>query len=297
MDIRLLTTLDDFRRVVALEQEVWGLTGAEDVVTVPVLVASVRVGASLHGAFDEAGELVGFAYALPGWFDGRLVLWSHAAGVRAAVRRRGIGVALKNAQREYALSRGVDLMIWTYDPLMAQNAHFNVNRLGVVIHEYERDVYGTSASPLHAGAPTDRFVARWWLRDPRVEARLTAVRAGVTGPEPEPDGHHDMVAFEAAGAAASGPEPDALLVNDVAERGGWLVPSPARLDADAGRLRVRIPPEFDRMLRDAPDLALEWRLHAREVFETYFARGYRVVGFTRTADGGVYHLAARPAAT
>lgn len=293
MDIRLLTTLDDFRRVVALEQEVWGLTGAEDVVTVPVLVASVRVGASLHGAFDEAGELVGFAYALPGWFDGRLVMWSHAAGVRAGVRRSGIGVALKRAQREYALSRGVDLMVWTYDPLMVQNAHFNFNRLGVVVHEYERNVYGTSASPLHAGAPTDRFVARWWLRDPRVEARLTAVSAGVTGPEPEPGGPRDTVAFEAAGTAAPDAEPDALLVNDVSERGGWPAPAQARLDADAGRLRVLIPFAFDRMLREAPDVAIAWRLHSREVFETYFARGYGVVGFTRTVDdGGVYHLAA-----
>lgn len=293
MDIRLLTTLDDFRRVVALEQEVWGLTGAEDVVTVPVLVASVRVGASLHGAFDEAGELVGFAYALPGWFDGRLVMWSHAAGVRAGVRRSGIGVALKRAQREYALSRGVDLIVWTFDPLMAQNAHFNFNRLGVVVHEYERDVYGTSASPLHAGAPTDRFVARWWLRDPRVEARLTAMSEEPTRREATSGDSPDPMASASAAAAAFEPGADAVFVNDFVERGGWLAPSQARLDADAGRLRVLIPPDFDRMLRDAPDLAREWRLHARDVFETYFARGYRAVGFTRTADGGgAYHLAA-----
>jgi chorismate synthase len=208
------------------------------------------------------------------------------------VRRSGIGVTLKSAQRDYALSRGVDLMVWTYDPLMAQNAHFNFNRLGVVVHEYERDVYGTSASPLHAGAPTDRFVARWWLRDSRVEARPTEMRAGVTGPEPESDGPRDTVALEAAGTAAPDPEPDAFIVNDVAERGGWLVPSQARLDADAGRLRVVIPPDFDRMLREAPDVARAWRLHSRDVFETYFARGYHAVAFTRTADGGgVYRLA------
>ena len=297
MDIRLLATLDDFRRVVALEQEVWGLTGADDVVTVPVLVASVRVGASLHGAFDETGALVGFAYALPGWFDGRLVMWSHAAGVRAGERRSGIGVALKRAQREYALSRGVDLMVWTYDPLMVQNAHFNFNRLGVVVHEYERNVYGTSASPLHAGAPTDRFVARWWLRDPRVEARLTAMSEGPARREATSGDSPDPIARASAGAAASERGADAVTVNDVVERGGWLAPGRVRRDAGADRLNVIIPPDFDRMLRDAPDLAREWRLHSRDVFETYFTRGYRAIGFTRSADGGgVYHLAAGPAA-
>jgi len=298
MDIRLLTTLDDFRRVVALEQEVWGLTGADDVVTVPVLVASVRVGASLHGAFDEAGELVGFAYALPGWFDGRLVMWSHAAGVRADVRQSGIGFALKCAQRDYALSRGVDLMVWTYDPLMAQNAHFNFNRLGVVVHEYERDVYGTSASPLHAGAPTDRFVARWWLRDPEVEARLADVARATGLAETMTGAAAGPTTSQTADSIRGDRAADAVVVNDVVERGGWLVPNQGRLDATAARLQVVIPPGFDRMLREAPGLALEWRLHSRDVFETCFARGYHAVGFTRTADGGgVYHLAAGRAET
>ena len=55
-------------------------------------------------------------------------------------------------------------MEWTYDPLVAVNAHLNFNRLGVVVDEYVENVYGESGSPLHKGAPTDRFIAQWWMR-------------------------------------------------------------------------------------------------------------------------------------
>ena len=56
---------------------------------------------------------------------------------------------------------GLDLIEWTYDPLQALNAHLNFARLGVVLEEYEENIYGESSSPLHRGAPTDRFVAAW----------------------------------------------------------------------------------------------------------------------------------------
>ena len=36
---------------------------------------------------------------------------------------------------------------------------------------------------------------------------------------------------------------------------------------------------FTEMLSKAPDLALAWRLVTREIFTTYFARGYRAVEF------------------
>jgi predicted GNAT superfamily acetyltransferase len=43
-----------------------------------------------------------------------------------------------------------------------------------------------------------------------------------------------------------------------------------------------------------PDLALGWRLHTREIFQHYFARGYRVVDFffSKSAGRGQYLLTA-----
>ncbi len=98
--------------------------------------------------------------------------WSHMLGVRAECRASGIGRELKLEQRRVSLAMGIDLMEWTFDPLVAVNAHLNFRRLGVVVEEYVVNVYGDSVSPLHKGAPTDRFIAQWRMRSPRVEAAL-----------------------------------------------------------------------------------------------------------------------------
>ena len=63
MQIRDLTTIDEFRQVVELEKAIWGYTDQGDLVTVPVFIFTVHRGASLIGAFDASGRMVGFAYA------------------------------------------------------------------------------------------------------------------------------------------------------------------------------------------------------------------------------------------
>ncbi|MGH9412098.1 MAG: GNAT family N-acetyltransferase, partial [Vicinamibacterales bacterium] len=148
MTIRDLTTIDDCRRVAALEREVWGYTDAEDVVPPPVLIVSAKRGGILLGAFEPADRMVGFVYSLPGVKDGRLTQWSHMLGVAPPARQTGIGLALKLAQRERARTMGIDLIEWTFDPLQAPNAHLNFSKLGVVVEEYDENLYGQSSSPL-----------------------------------------------------------------------------------------------------------------------------------------------------
>ncbi len=273
--IRALTTIDECRRVAELERLVWGYTDPEDVIPPAVLVVSIMRGGTLLGAFDVAGEMKGFAYAVPAVKDGRPTQWSHMLGVTPDARNSGLGVALKLAQRERALEMAVDLIEWTYDPLQALNAHFNFGKLGVVVDAYEENVYGESSSPLHRGTPTDRFVAEWRLTTPHVERRI---------------GSAGLVARDSGVSKA-------VLVNP--SRGGepWLEPGAADLDVDAARLLVEIPAGFTEMLARRPDLALEWRLATRRVFQTYFARGYRAVDFLfeRAASCGQY-LLARPGA-
>ncbi len=79
---------------------------------------------------------------------------------------------LKLAQREDALARGIDLIEWTFDPLQRKNAYFNLARLGAIVSSYIPNCYGWTSSLLHAGMPTDRWVAEWWLRSKRMEKRL-----------------------------------------------------------------------------------------------------------------------------
>jgi predicted GNAT superfamily acetyltransferase len=80
---------------------------------------------------------------------------------------------LKIAQRKAALKAGIDLIEWTFDPLQARNAYFNVVRLGAIARRYLADHYGPVASRLQHRRPSDRLVAEWWLKSPRVRRALS----------------------------------------------------------------------------------------------------------------------------
>lgn len=272
MLIRPLLTLDDCRKVAELEKAVWGYTDAEDVVPPPVLIVSIKRGGVLLGAFDEAGEMKGFVYSIPGLKDGRPMQWSHMLGVVAEARDSGVGARLKLAQRDATLAMGLDLIEWTYDPLQAMNAHFNFAKLGIVVEEYEENVYGESSSPLHRGTPTDRFVAEWRIATPRVERRTADIGRPVV---------RDTSVT------------DAPIVNPTRSAGEWLLPGALALDVDARRLLVEIPMGFGDMQQREPSLALDWRLATRQVFQTYLRRGYRVVDFflSRPVRRGHYLMA------
>ena len=272
MQVRDLTTLDECRQVAALEREVWGYTDSEDVVPPPVLIVSARRGGILLGGFDERGVMRGFVYSMAAAKDGRLTQWSHMLGVTSAARNTGLGLQLKLAQRARAIAMGIELIEWTFDPLQTLNAHFNFTRLGVVVDEYEENVYGDSSSPLHQGSPTDRFVAEWKLTAPHVERRIAAPGVG-------------LVRDASVGSAP--------VVMRAVAAGDRLLPGQADLTRSERRLLVEIPGSYTRMLSGDPALALEWRLTTRRVFQHYFARGYRAVDFFTAHDRsrGQYLLA------
>ncbi|HZR24162.1 MAG TPA: hypothetical protein VFA59_11280 [Vicinamibacterales bacterium] len=168
---RDLTTLDECAAVVDLERRIWG-PDYDDVVPTPILKVTAMRGAILIGAFADA-RMIGFVYSLPGLKDRRPMQWSHMLGVLDEFRSDGIGHRLKMLQRDRTLEQGLDLIEWTYDPMQALNAHLNFSKLGVVVEEYEENVYGESKSPLHRGNPTDRFVAEWHIRDTKPAADWT----------------------------------------------------------------------------------------------------------------------------
>jgi predicted GNAT superfamily acetyltransferase len=270
--IRPLTTIDDCRKVAQLERIIWGYTDAEDVVPPPVLIVSIKRGGILLGAFEDDAEMVGFVYSIPALKHGRPTQWSHMLGVVPGARAAGLGLKLKLAQREAALAMGLDLIEWTYDPLQALNAHLNFTRLGVVVEEYEENIYGESSSFLHRGTPTDRFIAEWRLREPHVERRISSAGA---------------LLRDASLATAP-------VVNPSAPGEEWVFPGEGDLTRSDRRLLVEIPTGFAEMQQRDPDLALDWRLATRRIFQAYLGRGYRVVDFflSREQRRGQYLLAA-----
>jgi predicted GNAT superfamily acetyltransferase len=169
IEVRALTTQDEFALAVALQKAIWGFSDIE-LLPVRLFVVATKVGGQAFGAFDGT-QMIGFCVAIPGLKPGpKTYLHSHMLGVLKEYSNQGVGRMLKLAQRAEALSRNIELIEWTFDPLEIKNAYFNVERLGAVIRRYVPNQYGTTSSPLHGGLPTDRLTAEWWIGSPRVEA-------------------------------------------------------------------------------------------------------------------------------
>jgi predicted GNAT superfamily acetyltransferase len=164
--IRKCEGIEEFNACVALQKEVWNFADI-DLIPLRMFVVSQKIGGQIIGAFS-GGELVGFAFSIPGSRAGHAYLHSHMLAVRNTFRNHGLGRRLKLAQRDDALQRGFELLEWTFDPLEIKNAHLNLARLGAIARRYSINHYGYSSSPLQGGLPTDRLVAEWWLKSKRV---------------------------------------------------------------------------------------------------------------------------------
>jgi len=179
IQVRRCTTLAEFEDCVRVQQHVWG---DEITVPLPMFVAVQRAGGQILGAFDGE-KMAGFTMGLIGSHDlptrpgsaqrvESAFIYSHMTAVLPDYRDRGVGRRLKLFQRQDALKRGIDVVEWTFDPLELKNAHFNLVRLGAIVRCYLPNYYGITESPLHAGIPTDRLLAEWWLASERVKSIL-----------------------------------------------------------------------------------------------------------------------------
>src|SRR5580692_2257780 len=175
--IRTIEDAQEMSVCVDLQQRIWGYAPLDTVPDQTFIVAR-KTGGQVMTAYD-GNTPVGFALAFAAMREGLTYLHSHMVGVVEKYQNRGVGRLLKLAQREDALERGINLIEWTFDPLQLKNAHFNIERLGAIVRHYIPNLYGRTSSPLHAGLPTDRLVAEWWVRSSRVEDAVTDSPAGV----------------------------------------------------------------------------------------------------------------------
>ncbi len=117
----------------------------------------------------RADQVVGVTFGFLGWNDG-LHLHSHMAAVAGGIESTGIGHALKLAQRAVCLSHGITEIRWTFDPMIARNAHFNLVKLGAEVRRFLPNHYGEMDDPVNAGDASDRFEVSWQLDAADVEA-------------------------------------------------------------------------------------------------------------------------------
>jgi predicted GNAT superfamily acetyltransferase len=235
------------------------------------LTALVNNEGLLLGAYD-GDRLVGFTMGWLGTKDSEgarnakshLKLVSHMTGVLPQYHDQRVGYQLKLAQREWALSRGIDLVTWTYDPLESRNGNLNINLLGCTCKTYFKDYYGQMTDEVNRGIASDRFQVDWQIGSNHVKKRLKRSSSGAT--------------------------PDRK-VNDLTKKGIQLI-NPARSDNDnlptpiervngskAKKVLVEIPPDFQSIRKINLDLAVEWRFHTRRIFEILFNSGYLIMDF------------------
>jgi len=169
--IRPCRTTKELAGCVALQKVIWGYADHE-VYPLRLFATLGRIGGHVIGAFTAKGELVGFVASMPAWHAGVRYYYSLSLGVSPAHENRGLGLALKLKQRAEALRAGIARIEWTFDPLRAKNAFFNIVRLGAVAGRYSADHYGPVESRLQQGLPSDRLVCDWWLSHPRVRRAL-----------------------------------------------------------------------------------------------------------------------------
>ncbi len=188
VEIREVLSIDEYDACIKLQREVFGLSDLE-ISPRRHLIVSRQAGGWTLAAFDK-GRIVGFVHHLAAVRGDEIFGYSHMMAVASDYQNLGVGAKLKWAQRDRALAEGRDFIKWTFEPMRGRNAHFNLNRLGVVIRDYAVNFYGTDyvTNPVekNAGArgmDSDRLFASWDLRSPRV----AAFAAGQEFPLAEPD--------------------------------------------------------------------------------------------------------------
>jgi predicted GNAT superfamily acetyltransferase len=175
VEIREVASIQEYDSCIRLQRDVFGLPDLE-ISPRRHLIVSREAGGWTLAAFSE-GKIVGFVHHLAAVRGKKIFGYSHMMAVAADFQNRGVGTKLKWAQRARALSEGRDFIKWTFEPMRARNAHFNLNRLGVVVRDYAVNFYGTDyvTNPIEkaaglSGMDSDRLFASWELRSPRVQA-------------------------------------------------------------------------------------------------------------------------------
>jgi predicted GNAT superfamily acetyltransferase len=261
--IRDLTTYEEFLQVREVQQACWGFSGGEGLYP-PVLLTASQNGGVVLGAFD-GDKMVGYLFGFLGLHENRgpLKLCSQTMGVLADYRGRGIAEQLKWAQRDRALKLGLKLVTWTYDPLEGPNAYLNLHKLNGIVRVYKRNVYGEHFGALNEGLPTDRFLVEWWVEQlSNIKPQTPALRAGAS-------------VSNLKGQVVTRVEGQRLAEYD--------------LNAEDEAVRIEAPVNIQAMRQENLPLAVDWRIKTREIFETYFARGYVAVDFGREEMAGAQH--------
>ena len=213
--LRPLTSLGDADTILRVMIATWG---EHQLIPREEILALAESGNVPWGA-DAGDETIGYVL---GWAgidpeDG-LHLHSHMLAALPDRRHRGVGYALKLAQRAACLDQGIHLVRWTFDPMISRNAWFNVGKLGAIADRFHRNFYGEMTDSLNAGERSDRLVVRWELDRPPGPRAAPAVHETIVVPR-----EYDAMRTSDRAAASAERDRAAAAFEDAFARGKIVV--------------------------------------------------------------------------
>jgi predicted GNAT superfamily acetyltransferase len=254
IELRILKTSDEMMQVQDLEYLIWKM----DPVPVHQTITAAQNGGIVLGAFLNK-KLIGFSYGFAGFNKVKGYLCSHMLGIHPEHQDKGIGAKLKQKQKEVASEMGYDLVTWTFDPLESRNAYLNLSKLNAICSIYVENCYGEMEDSLNQGLPSDRLKVEWWINSPHVIEAFKTDMEQAQSPfkwEITDDGFPALVGAEQE-------------IQGIQNRNPILVPVPANIQA---------------IKSNNPQLALNWRMKTREIFQSLFKQGYAAVSILKEEE-------------
>lgn len=271
--IRPLFGLSEMHAAVQLQKTYWG-NDLESVIPAHMLFSLANHGGHVLAAVDDdrmAGVLVGFIgtdkdYDRPAMANLQMV--SKRMVVLPEYRSQGLGYQLKTAQRDLTIQQGIRLVTWTFDPLLATNAHLNIRKLGAVCQKFQENYYGTAGvGGLAVFGSSDRLFVEWWVTHRRVKERLEGQRNGLKL-------EHYLSAH-------------VPIVNaTIAATDGTPWPAEQSLETDGPMALLEIPLDYPTIMRTDESLARAWQAHIREQIRRLLKAEYLITDFVRDVHEG-----------
>jgi len=271
IEIKPIREFNALYAAVELQKVYWG-TDVESVVPGQTLHTIVHSGGHVIVALDGErmiGVLIGLLATEGTPARDHLKIYSKRMLVLPEYRGQGIAQRLKFKQREVAREQGIDLITWTFDPLLSLNAHFNLRKLGCRSWRFIENYYGTSsdAQGLSIQGNSDRLVASWMLDTQPVKDRVTETY------EPATLEHYL--------------DQEGIILNPSEDREGVPYPAQSANKAEGKHPIIEIPVDFRGLVNAMPDLAKTWRTHIRDLMpevmarknSTFHSAGYVVTDF------------------
>jgi chorismate synthase len=160
------------------------------------------------------------------------LIFGHLFGLSAPYRDSGLGYKFHLGMIAYLKSKGFKQVSWTFDPLEGRNAHSYLNKLGGTVSHYIVNHYAEYCERFK-GMPQDRFLFNLNLNQ-KPPAKVPGKQLKLA-----------LVQYPIATKAYM-PNSDTVL--------------------------VKIPGNLQKLRKEHPPLALEYRMETRELFMEYINR-------------------------